>query len=69
MEKRKNLPQKIQWDDISLLIIGAGKMGASLTQAYAQNGVNVGLVSRSEESLKRAFVFISRELEEAVEKK
>ncbi len=64
MEKRKNLPQRIQWTDISLLI-----MGASLTQAYAQKEVNVGLISRSEESLKQAFIFISRELEEAVEKK
>jgi len=58
------LPQRIQWTDISLLI-----MGASLTQAYAQKEVNVGLISRSEESLKQAFIFISRELEEAVEKK
>lgn len=58
------MPQRIQWTDISLLI-----MGASLTQAYAQKEVNVGLISRSEESLKQAFIFISRELEEAVEKK
>lgn len=63
------MPQRIQWTDISLLIISSGTTGASLTQAYAQKEVNVGLISRSEESLKQAFIFISRELEEAVEKK
>jgi 3-hydroxybutyryl-CoA dehydrogenase len=55
----------IRWDDVEILIVGSGTMGALLAQAYAQNGVNVGLVGRREESIQHAFALINRELEDA----
>jgi len=53
----------IAWDDVEILIVGAGIMGASLTQAYAQSGFNVGFVDISDEILERALATIERELE------
>jgi 3-hydroxyacyl-CoA dehydrogenase len=55
-------------DEIEVLIVGSGLMGASLAHAFAQNGINAGLVGRREESLRRANAFISYELGEAIEK-
>jgi 3-hydroxyacyl-CoA dehydrogenase len=51
------------WNNIELLIVGAGTMGASLAQNYAQNGFNVGLLDVSDEMLQRGFSSIERELE------
>jgi enoyl-CoA hydratase/3-hydroxyacyl-CoA dehydrogenase len=53
----------ISWDDVEILIVGAGIMGASLTQAYAQSGFNVGVVDISDEILERALKTIESELE------
>jgi 3-hydroxybutyryl-CoA dehydrogenase len=55
-------------DEVELLVIGTGLMGASLAQAFAQEGVGVGLVGRRRESLDRARAFIQFELDEAVAK-
>jgi 3-hydroxyacyl-CoA dehydrogenase len=55
-------------DDIEVLVVGSGLMGASLVQAFAQNGVSVGLLGRRQESVDRALAFIRFELEEAVGK-
>jgi 3-hydroxyacyl-CoA dehydrogenase len=55
-------------DEVEVLVVGTGLMGASLAQAFAQNGVGVGLVGRRQESLDRALAFIRFELEEAVGK-
>ena len=55
-------------DEVEILVVGSGLMGASLAQAFAQNGVGVGLVGRRRESLDRALAFIRFELEEAVGK-
>ncbi|RKY89946.1 hypothetical protein DRQ09_00335 [candidate division KSB1 bacterium] len=57
--------EKISWDDVEILFIGAGIMGASLAQAYAQNGFNVGLLDVSEEIIKNAFKTIDSELSAA----
>ena len=56
---------KPSWKDIELLIVGAGTMGASLAQNYAQNGFHVGLLDVSDEILKGGFEAIERELEGA----
>lgn len=53
------------WNNIELLIVGAGTMGASLAQNYAQNGFNVGLLDVSEEMLQRGFSSIEKELDSA----
>jgi 3-hydroxyacyl-CoA dehydrogenase len=57
----------IGWDDVEIAIVGSGVMGSLLAQAYAQNGVNVGLIGHREESLKRAHYIIKRELQAAIE--
>jgi 3-hydroxyacyl-CoA dehydrogenase len=62
------MEQSIRWEDVEVFIVGSGLMGASLAQAYAQNGVNTGLIGRREESLRRARVFINHEIEQALEK-
>jgi len=51
------------WDDVEILIVGAGIMGASLTQAYAQNGFMVGVVDIKDEILERALKTMENELE------
>jgi len=53
----------ITWDDVEILVIGAGTMGASLAQAYAQNGFTVGMVDVSDEILERALQTINSELD------
>lgn len=63
----KKTAKGITWDDVEILVIGAGTMGASLTQAYAQSGFNVGFVDISEKILERAFDTIDKELEAAQE--
>jgi enoyl-CoA hydratase/3-hydroxyacyl-CoA dehydrogenase len=62
------MEKAIHWEGVEVLIVGSGLMGASLAQAFAQNGVNVGLIGRREESVERAKDFINHELHEAWEK-
>ncbi|MGB2906120.1 MAG: 3-hydroxyacyl-CoA dehydrogenase NAD-binding domain-containing protein [Candidatus Aminicenantaceae bacterium] len=58
-------PEGITWDDVEVLIVGSGTMGASLTQTYAQSGFNVGVLDVSEDILERAKHTIGRELDTA----
>jgi len=53
------------WNDVEILVVGAGTMGASLAQNYAQNGFDVGLLDVSDEILHRGLGIIDRELETA----
>ena len=53
------------WDDVEILVVGAGTMGASIAQAYAQNGFTVGLLDISDEILARARGTIDAELDGA----
>lgn len=62
------MSQKFTWDDVEVAVVGSGTMGALLAQAFAQNGVAVVLIGRREESLRRAFFLIEKELEDAVKK-
>lgn len=55
-------PNEYSWDDVEILFVGAGIMGASLAQAYAQNGFVVGLLDISDEILSRALNTIDSEL-------
>jgi 3-hydroxyacyl-CoA dehydrogenase len=55
-------------DDVEVLIVGTGLMGASLAQAFAQNGLTVGLIGRRQEGLDKALTVIGRSLAEAEEK-
>ncbi|MFQ6110215.1 MAG: 3-hydroxyacyl-CoA dehydrogenase NAD-binding domain-containing protein, partial [Candidatus Aminicenantales bacterium] len=69
MEKSQKQEQSrkegIIWDEVEILVVGAGTMGASITQAYAQSGFNVGFIDINEEIIQKAFATIDRELEEA----
>jgi len=69
MANKENMTEKTgngtTWNDIEILVIGAGTMGASLAQAYAQSGFNVGFLDISDEILENAFETIDRELESA----
>jgi enoyl-CoA hydratase/3-hydroxyacyl-CoA dehydrogenase len=56
---------KSDWKDTDIVIVGAGTMGASLAQNYAQNGFNVGLLDVSDSILDRGIGVIERELESA----
>jgi 3-hydroxyacyl-CoA dehydrogenase len=67
MNNDKPPDRSIGWDDVEIAIVGSGVMGSLLAQAYAQNGVNVGLIGRREESLKRAQYIIQKELQAAIE--
>ncbi|MEW5901157.1 MAG: 3-hydroxyacyl-CoA dehydrogenase NAD-binding domain-containing protein, partial [Acidobacteriota bacterium] len=58
----------ISLDEVEVLVVGSGSMGASLAQAFAQNGVMTGLIGRRRESLERAQAFIGHSLDEAVDK-
>jgi 3-hydroxybutyryl-CoA dehydrogenase len=69
MGKNELSLNKTGLDDVLLAIIGGGRMGSLLAQAYAQNGVPVALVGRSEPGLKRALLIIENELRAAVEGK
>ncbi|MDH4258623.1 MAG: 3-hydroxyacyl-CoA dehydrogenase NAD-binding domain-containing protein, partial [Candidatus Aminicenantes bacterium] len=66
MKGKENQDRKtargITWDDVEILVIGAGTMGASLAQVYAQSGFNVGMVDVSNEMLERALQTIDGEL-------
>ncbi len=57
-----NDPDPITWDDVEILIVGAGTMGASLTQAYSQSGFNVGVIDINDDILERALEAIDLEL-------
>jgi enoyl-CoA hydratase/3-hydroxyacyl-CoA dehydrogenase len=69
VEKKESQDRKtakgITWDDVEILVIGAGTMGASLAQAFAQSGFNVGVVDVADEILGRALQTIDSELEDA----
>lgn len=54
-----------KWDKVEVLIVGAGTMGASLAQAYAQSGFFTGILDVSEKILGDAVKTISDELESA----
>ena len=56
---------KSTWNEIELLVVGAGTMGASLAQTYAQNGFTVGMLDLSDDFLNRGFAAIDKELEGA----
>ncbi len=56
---------KPTWDDIELLIVGAGTMGASLAQTYAQSGFAVGLLDVSDEIVQQGLQTVERELDGA----
>ncbi|MFQ6038989.1 MAG: 3-hydroxyacyl-CoA dehydrogenase NAD-binding domain-containing protein, partial [Candidatus Aminicenantales bacterium] len=56
----------LTWDEVEILIVGAGTMGASLTQAYAQSGFAVGVVDISDQILERARATIDAELGSAL---
>jgi len=60
--------KNITWNDVEILVVGAGTMGASLTQAYAQRGFNIGFIDISEKILESAFDTINRELEIALQR-
>jgi enoyl-CoA hydratase / 3-hydroxyacyl-CoA dehydrogenase len=53
-------------NQIEVLIVGAGTMGASLAQAYAQSGFQTGLLDLSDGILSDAIAKIERELQGAV---
>ncbi len=55
----------ITWDDIEILIVGAGTMGASLVQAYAQSGFIVGVIDVNNKILEMAARAIDKELANA----
>ena len=57
--------KKYTWDDVEILVIGAGTMGASIAQAYAQNGFTVGLLDIADEILVKARETIQKELDSA----
>ncbi len=59
------MEQEVDWGDAEVLVVGPGIMGSAIAQAYAQNGLSVGLVGRSEPSLRRSLAIIERELEDA----
>jgi len=56
---------KPTWDDIELLVVGAGTMGSSLAQTYAQSGFAVGLLDISDEIVQQGLQTIERELDGA----
>jgi len=70
MEKKECADKKtakgMTWDDVEILVVGGGTMGASITQAYAQSGFRVGVVDISDEILQRALNTIDKELEAAL---
>jgi enoyl-CoA hydratase/3-hydroxyacyl-CoA dehydrogenase len=53
------------WDDTEILVVGAGTMGASIAQTYAQNGFTVGLLDISDDILDNAMRKIDGELNAA----
>jgi len=65
MKNNKINSVPITWDDIEILIVGAGTMGASLVQAYAQSGFNVGVIDINNTVLEMAALAIDKELTNA----
>ncbi len=63
--QNKETSIEVTWDDVEILVIGAGTMGASIAQAYAQSGFNAGFLDINDEILESAFETIDRELETA----
>ncbi len=57
--------RQASWNDVEILVVGAGIMGASIAQAYAQNGFTVGLLDVSDDILARARETIDKELDSA----
>ncbi len=53
------------WNDVEILVVGAGTMGASIAQAYAQNGFTVGLLDIADDILEKAKQTIAGELNSA----
>ncbi|MFB0564148.1 MAG: 3-hydroxyacyl-CoA dehydrogenase NAD-binding domain-containing protein [Candidatus Aminicenantaceae bacterium] len=68
MENRRSLSEKkvkgISWNEVEILVVGAGTMGTGLVQAYAQSGFTVGVLDVSDGILERALKTIDSELEE-----
>lgn len=64
-ELNRTNPADPSWNDAEILVVGAGTMGASLAQTYAQNGFTVGMLDVSSDCLGRGFDAIDRELERA----
>ncbi|MGQ9673434.1 MAG: 3-hydroxyacyl-CoA dehydrogenase NAD-binding domain-containing protein [Candidatus Aminicenantales bacterium] len=62
------MEQGMSWDDVEVLVIGPGLMGSNIAQAYAQNGLSVGLIGRSADRLQRSLSLIEGELEDGVTK-
>ncbi len=65
MEKKNMQNTTITWDNIEILIVGAGTMGASLVQAYAQSGFNVGVIDINSTVLESAANAMDKELANA----
>ena len=59
------MSEEMTWNDVEILVVGAGTMGASIVQTYAQSGFNVGFIEVSEEVIRQAFQTIESELEAA----
>lgn len=57
--------KSIGWSNVEILVVGAGTMGSSIAQTYAQNGFNVGLLDISNEILEQGFDTIQAELDNA----
>ncbi|MFQ6069471.1 MAG: 3-hydroxyacyl-CoA dehydrogenase/enoyl-CoA hydratase family protein [Candidatus Aminicenantales bacterium] len=64
-ERKKTFPS---WNEVEILIVGAGLMGASLAQNYAQNGFTVGLLDLNRGILEKALARIRNELEAGLKK-
>lgn len=71
LRKGKNLDNKtvkrITWNDVEILVVGAGTMGASLAQTYAQSGFNVGFIDIDKGIITHAFETIDKELKAAIQ--
>jgi len=61
----RNQFSQCNWNEIEILIVGAGTMGASLAQTYAQNGFKVGMLDVNDAIVQSAFGIIDSELESA----
>jgi len=61
----RNQFSQCNWHEIEILIVGAGTMGASLAQTYAQNGFKVGMVDIDDSIIQGAFKIIDSELQSA----
>lgn len=66
--KEPSMKNTLGLDDVEILIVGTGLMGASLAQAFAQSGLTVGFIGRRQESLDKGLASIGKSLAEAEEK-